>query len=82
VLAGASAPLKKGITTMMNFTGCTLRQAVNLATKNVARVLGFNDRGVLEEGKRADIILFTTDENNTVNILETWVAGKRVYPEN
>ncbi len=82
VLAGASAPLKKGITTMMNFTGCTLRQAVNLATRNVARVHRLNDRGVLEEGRRADIILFTTGENNEVNILETWVAGKKVFPEN
>lgn len=80
-LAGASSPLKKGIETMMNFTGCTLRQAVNLATRNVAKVHGFDDRGTLEPGKRADIILFTQEKNNKVIINETWVAGKKVFPE-
>lgn len=81
VLAGASMPLKKGIQTMINFTGCSLKQAVNLATKNVVRVHRLSDRGILETGKRADIILFTIDEKNHVTIKETWVAGKRVYPE-
>jgi len=81
ILAGASLPLKKGIQTMMNFTGCSLKQAVNLATKNVARVHRLNDRGTIEPGKRADIILFSMDENNHVSIRETWVAGEKVYPE-
>ncbi|MGQ9620663.1 MAG: N-acetylglucosamine-6-phosphate deacetylase [Bacteroidales bacterium] len=81
VLAGASAPLKKGIQTMMNFTGCRLNQAVNLACKNVAIAHRLNDRGTLETGKRADIILFTMGKNNEVIIKETLVAGKKVFPE-
>jgi len=79
-LAGASSPLKKGIETMMRFTGCTLGQAANLAGRNVARLLGLSDRGIIEQGKRADIILFTL-AHGKVTIKETWVAGRRVYPD-
>jgi len=64
----------------MNFAGCTLAQAVNFACRNVARVHGLTDRGTLEAGKRADIILFTLEKNNHVNIKETWVAGMKVFP--
>lgn len=74
-LAGASAPLKKGIQTLVSFTGCSLKQAVNAASANVARVLGLNDRGTLEPGKRADLILFELEGDNQVVIKETYIAG-------
>ncbi len=44
-LAGASMPLKKGVETMMNVTGCPLGEAINMATGNVARIYHLNDRG-------------------------------------
>ncbi len=37
VLAGASFPIRRGVENMMNFTGCSLGEAINLATKNVSR---------------------------------------------
>jgi N-acetylglucosamine-6-phosphate deacetylase len=57
-LAGASMPLKKGIEIMLRDTGCTMGQAVDLATRNVARVMGLHDRGSLENEKKADMVLF------------------------
>jgi N-acetylglucosamine-6-phosphate deacetylase len=74
-LAGASMPLKKGVETMMNYTGCTLGEAINMAAGNVARIYRLNDRGSLEAGKRADLILFEKD-GNKLNIKQTWVNGK------
>ena len=75
-LAGASLPLKKGVETMMNFTGCSLANAIKMASENVARIYGLEDRGLLLPGKRADIILFELNGNN-ITIKETWVEGLR-----
>ena len=60
-LAGASFPLKKGIENMMKFTDCSLKNAINMATGNVASLYGFKNRGKIITGKRADLILFEHD---------------------
>jgi N-acetylglucosamine-6-phosphate deacetylase len=77
-LAGASLPLKKGVETMLNSTGCSLKNAVNMASVNVAGVYGLKDRGSLSPGKRADLILFEKS-GNEIRITETWVKGIKVF---
>jgi N-acetylglucosamine-6-phosphate deacetylase len=77
-LAGASMPLKKGIEIMMRDTKCNLGQAVSLATKNVARVLGLNDRGSLEPGKKADLILFNISDGR-IEISQTIKNGELAF---
>jgi N-acetylglucosamine-6-phosphate deacetylase len=71
-------PLKKGIETMIRCTGCTTVQAFNLAGRNAAKVLGLSDRGTLDPGKRADLILFEFNGKEIV-IRKTIVKGKLVY---
>jgi N-acetylglucosamine-6-phosphate deacetylase len=78
-LAGASLPLRKGIETMLNWTGCSLADAINMATYNVARIYGLENRGSLAPGKRADIILFQKEQNRII-IKKTFVNGHLVYP--
>ena len=80
-LAGASFPLKKGIENMMNFTGCSLTRAVDMASANVGRIYGLSDRGILAPGKRADLILFGRN-GNQLNIKKTILNGKLVYQDN
>ena len=77
-LAGASFPIRRGVENMLNFTGCSLGEAINLATKNVSRICRLPDRGSLEAGKRADLILFERAANK-LNIKQTWVNGRIVY---
>jgi N-acetylglucosamine-6-phosphate deacetylase len=74
-LAGASLPIRTGVENMMNFTGCSMGVAVNLATKNVARICKLNDRGSLAAGKRADLVLFEMNDNK-FNIKQIYVNGK------
>jgi N-acetylglucosamine-6-phosphate deacetylase len=62
----------------MQVTGCSLADAVQMASTNPARLYNLNDRGTLEPGKRADIVLFTL-EDFKVDIQETWVMGEMVY---
>lgn len=77
-LAGASMPLIKGVETMMDYTGCSLGEAIGMASKNVAVFYGFNDRGEMTPGKRADLILFSR-KYNKLDLRKTWVKGKLVY---
>jgi N-acetylglucosamine-6-phosphate deacetylase len=80
-LAGASFPLKKGVENMMNFTGCSLTKAINMASVNVARIYNLEDRGTLATGKRADLILFERVDNQ-LKIKKTYLNGILVYQEN
>jgi N-acetylglucosamine-6-phosphate deacetylase len=77
-LAGAFFPLKKGVENIMNFTGCSLTNAISMASGNVARIYGLNDRGALTAGKRADIIQFERNRNELM-IRKTFLNGKSVF---
>jgi N-acetylglucosamine-6-phosphate deacetylase len=79
-LAGASFPLKTGVGNMMKFTGCSLEDAVNMASQNVALIYGLNDRGSLSIGKRADLIVFETDACQ-LKIRKTYLEGELVFQE-
>lgn len=78
VLYGSACPISRGVVKIMKVTGCTLGEAVQMASTNPAKLYGLNDRGELEPGKRADLILFTVSEKD-LNIKETYVAGQLVY---
>jgi len=81
VLAGSASPVKKGIANVMKVTGCSLGEAVRMSSTNPARLYGFSDRGVIEKDKRADLVVFTY-ENDIIDIEKTYVAGKLVYSKN
>jgi N-acetylglucosamine-6-phosphate deacetylase len=78
ILAGASLPLKKGITNMSQLTDCSFAEAMDMATRNPANLLELDDRGIIEKGKRADLILFRYTENE-IDIYQTILAGEIVY---
>ncbi len=76
-LAGASLPLKTGIGNVMKFTGCQVKEAFDMASSNVAEVSGINDRGSLESGKRADLVLFEI-RGYEIIIKQVLVKGRSV----
>lgn len=78
VLAGSASPLKKGVANVMKVTGCTLEEAIRMASTNPAKLYNLNDRGAIEPGKRADLILFRIEKNEMV-IDKTYVNGHLVY---
>ncbi len=80
VLYGSASPITKGVGHIMKVTGCSLQEAIQMASTNQANLYGLDDRGVLESGKRADIILFTIDDFK-VNIKKTIVNGHVVYEQ-
>ena len=78
VLYGSASPLSRGVAHMIKVTGCSLGEAIQMASTNPAKLYGWKDRGVLAPGKRADLILFEVGEND-LTIKKTFVAGKLVY---
>ncbi len=80
-LAGASLPLRTGVENMMKFTGCPPDEALNMASANVAGLYGLTDRGVLETGKRADLIIFDMNVKD-ISLRQVWVMGKKVLDRN
>jgi N-acetylglucosamine-6-phosphate deacetylase len=62
----------------MEVTGCSLRQAIRMASTNPAALYGLKDRGKIKPGMRADLILFSVD-NYKLRMLKTIVKGEVVY---
>lgn len=78
VLAGSAQDLSVGVGHVMEVTGCSLAEAIQMTSTNSANLYGLDDRGKLKEGMRADIILFTM-EDFEMDIKKTIVAGETVY---
>jgi N-acetylglucosamine-6-phosphate deacetylase len=81
VLAGAASPLVSCVSNIMKFTNCSLENAIHMATLNAAKSVGLNNIGEINLGKRADLILFTI-ENDRIKIQKTLLAGVEVYSNN
>lgn len=80
VLAGAASPISKCVGVMLDYTGCSLKNAIQMASTNPARLFSLDGLGKIEVGKQADLILFSMQENQVV-IKQTYVDGKLVYTQ-
>ncbi len=75
VLAGSVLRLNQGVKNIIDWTGCEVWEAVNMASLNPARNLGLDGRiGSIAQGKAANLAVFDKD----FNVIETWLGGKPV----
>lgn len=72
-LAGSVVTLPEAVANFHRATSASVSQSLLGATANPARVLGLDDRGTLEVGNRADLVVF--DEHLRVSF--TLVGGQR-----
>lgn len=79
-LAGSTLTMDRALTHLMSFAGYSLAEALPVATKNPADLLGLRDRGDLAIDKRADFLILKEDLNR-VRIVATYSGGQRLYPE-
>lgn len=78
VLAGAASPISKCVGVVMEYTECGLKNAIQMASMNPAKLFSLEEIGELEIGKRGDLILFSM-EDNRMTIMKTYVDGSLVY---
>lgn len=57
--------------------GISLPQAVAMVSKNPAEAIGLSDRGVIEQGRRADLVRVRVDDHVPV-VRTVWRQGRRV----
>lgn len=76
-LAGSTLTMDRAVKNSMEFTGCSLPEAVRCATLNPARLLGIDDRkGSIAMGKDADLVIF----DEALNVHYT-IQGREVVYE-
>lgn len=76
-LAGSVLAMDQAIRNLVEFTGCSLDEAVATVTTRPAALMRLNDRGSLQTGHRADVVLLDPD----VRVVATVVAGQIVFLE-
>ncbi|QKC93707.1 alpha-D-ribose 1-methylphosphonate 5-triphosphate diphosphatase [Mesorhizobium sp. NZP2298] len=57
--------------------GISLPQAVAMVSKNPAEAVGLTDRGIIEQGRRADLVRVRVDDHVPV-VRTVWRQGRRV----
>jgi len=80
-LAGSVLEMHEAVAKTVQYSDATLDDALRMASANPAELLGVADQfGSIEIGRRADLILFRWDEeNSTLDVTETIVNGETVY---
>jgi N-acetylglucosamine-6-phosphate deacetylase len=75
-LAGSALTMDAAVRNVVDAAGIPLADAVQAAGAVPARLLGLTDRGRLEPGALADLVLL----DDRLEVAETWVAGQLAYP--
>lgn len=71
-LAGSILNMDAALRNLIQFTGCSLAEALATMTTVPARVLGLTDRGALAAGYIADVVLLSQE----LNVVQTIVQGR------
>jgi N-acetylglucosamine-6-phosphate deacetylase len=71
-LMGSTLTADAALRNVVNRCGVALHDAVHAASTTPARLLGFEDRGRIEVGARADLVALTPD----LQVQQTWVEGR------
>jgi N-acetylglucosamine-6-phosphate deacetylase len=71
-LAGSVLTLDRAVRNVMEFADWTLQQSVILATRNPARLIGMQQKGVIVGGADADLVLLTMQGA----VVHTMVGGR------
>lgn len=76
VLAGSIATMQEVVRLFMEFTGCSLADALCCATLHPAEALGVADRkGTLEVGADADLVIL----DETARVARTYIGGRLAW---
>ncbi len=76
-LAGSTLKMSDAIRNMLQYTSCELRDVVQMASWNPAKLLGIeNQKGSLAKNKDADVVVL----DESYNVVMTMCAGKIIQP--
>ncbi len=73
--AGSVATFDRLVRNMVQMAEVPLTDAIRMASRTPARIMGFTDRGEIAVGKRADIVFF----NDNIDVSRVIVGGRTVF---
>ena len=73
-VAGSVLTLNKALYNFKKHTCLSDHEVISLASYNPAKLIGDSQRGSLEDGKRADIVVF----DDSYNVVKTFVNGREM----
>ena len=71
-LAGSVLTMDRAVRNVMKFANWKLQQAIVLATRNPARLMGFETKGTIAVGRDADLVFLTPEGD----VRQTMVGGR------
>ncbi|SHE70141.1 N-acetylglucosamine 6-phosphate deacetylase [Seinonella peptonophila] len=74
-LAGSILKMDQALRNIIHFTGCSLLEAVQMASQNAAKELGLDRKGSITEGKDADLVVL----NDQYEIVQTYCRGELAF---
>ena len=72
---GSIMSVAESVRNLRKCSGCSLAEAVRCASENIAALMNDEERGLIEEGRRADFVVLS-DEGK---VQQTWLKGEMVY---
>ena len=76
-LAGSALTMNRGVTNLLSWLDLPRDQVWGMATLGPARLLGLEEKGRIDVGSDADLVLWGSDMSPT----RVWVGGEIVYEE-
>jgi len=77
-LAGSVLTMARAVSNVVRASGVALVDAVQAASSTPARLLGLDDRGSIEPGRRADLVALEPTEGEW-RAVSVWVAGHEAW---
>lgn len=78
-LIGSTTPLLKIVKIFIGFTGCSLEEGINSVTLNPSKLLKIEkNKGSIEVGKDADVILFDENFDNKCTIINGKILFNKI----
>ena len=75
ILAGSLLTMDAAVRNMVGWSICNAGEAIRMASEVPAALLVLTDRGSLQPGMRADIVLL----DSMLNVSQTFIEGKRIH---
>jgi len=76
VLAGSNLALDQAIRNLVDFTGCSVGEAIVAASTTPGRLLGLGDRGTITSGSRADLVVLDDELRPRYTVIGGRLAWK------
>ncbi len=74
-LIGSCMSVEESVQNLRKCSGCSLAEAVRCASENIAALMNDEERGLIEEGRKADFVVLSDGGK----VEQTWLRGEMVY---